>query len=155
MAAALARHFLFSSPQWNGCVCGNFCTLAQLCVFKVWWLTAFEHFSLFRQIQNHPTVIESSAAESGWWPSPPVLQLTQSVLPVLNMLCPHSVSCFHGSDVEVGIPDWALFWVGESVGKGEMRENVNVVSLTHLRCHIQENMLCKEMFSVFDPLVTH
>lgn len=67
-----------------------------------------------------------SVAESGQWPSPPVLQLTQSVLPALNVLRPHSVSRFHGSDVEVGVPDGALFWVKESVGKGEMRENVNV-----------------------------
>lgn len=56
--------------------------------------------------------MELGVAVSVWWPSPPALKLSQSVLPALNMLRPHSLSRFHGSDVEVGVSDGALFWLG-------------------------------------------
>lgn len=71
-------------------------------------------------------------AESVWWPSPPALQLSQPVLSSLNMLRPHSLSRFHGSDVEVGVLDGARVW---SV-KGERREDVCIMSSVTENCRM-------------------
>lgn len=85
------------------------------------WYDDGQHFSFSPrcgeslQWKPFPSVTES---QSVGWPSPPALQLSQSVLPALNVLRPHSLSCFHGSDVEVGVPDGVLFWVVEIDGKG-------------------------------------
>ncbi|MEQ2217360.1 hypothetical protein XENOCAPTIV_006711, partial [Xenoophorus captivus] len=47
------------------------------------------------------SAFELGVTESDRWPSPPAFQLSQPVLSALNVLRPHSLSRFHGSDVEL------------------------------------------------------
>lgn len=60
-----------------------------------------KHISLFVEMK---TILKFDIAMA--------LQLSPPVLPALDMLRPHSLSRFHGSDVEVGVFDGALFWLG-------------------------------------------
>lgn len=84
-------------------------------------------------------------AESVRWPSPPALQLSQSVLPALNMLRPHSLSCFHGSDVKMGIPDGTFLW--------SEKEKTFVSTLSHAG-KTSSNLSVLEMFSYFHHILT-
>lgn len=81
-------------------------------------------------------------AESVRWPSPPALQLSQSVFPALNMLRPHSLSCFHGSNVKMGIPDGTFLW--------SEKEKTFVSTLSHAG----KQAVSSEMFSNFYHMLT-
>lgn len=111
-------HICFS--QWNGllmeisahsssCGCNEVRHRLHPCILA---------YSKGQKDSEVKSLIALWAAESVWWPS--VLQLSQPVLPALSMLRPHSLSRFHGSDVQVGVPDGALFQLGR---KGRLEQN--------------------------------
>lgn len=89
-------------------------------------------------VENHSEVLlEFGVAASVRWPSPPALQLSQPVLSALNMLRPHSLRCFHGSDVEVGVPNGVIFW-----GEGGMFGCHFTTSFNLLTDKFRETCIC-------------
>lgn len=99
------------SLQCHNCGCVIKYKITGMIIHHIWVCQLFQRVGENLQSKLFWSVIQLGVPESVWWPLPPALQLSQSVLPGLNMLRPHSLSCFHGSDVQVGVPDGALFWM--------------------------------------------
>lgn len=99
------------SLQCHNCGCVIKYKITGMIIHHIWVCQLFQRVGENLQSKLFWSVIQLGVPESVWWPLPPALQLSQSVLPGQNMLRPHSLSCFHGSDVQVGVPDGALFWM--------------------------------------------